>query len=296
MRRSLGEQIKLKVSLGSEVWPAYIDSHQLENALLNLVINGRDAMPEGGLLTIRTGNVTHTRPEIDSPDEFEAGDYTVICVEDTGMGMAPDTIAKAFDPFFTTKPVGQGTGLGLSMIYGFAKQSGGYVRIDSELGQGTQAKLYLPRHKGELSDQATQPTHEAPHGSGETVLLVEDDPSVRLLIAEVLHELGYTCLEAPNGWVAETILESDVRLDLMISDVGLPGLTGHQLAIIGRQHRPQLKVLFVTGYGDQIGLNGAPLPPGTETLRKPFTLDSLGVKIREMIGLGASKGSRDTLN
>ncbi|HET9148786.1 MAG TPA: PAS domain S-box protein [Acetobacteraceae bacterium] len=284
LRRSLGEQVEFVSILGEDVWPALTDGNQLENALLNLAINGRDAMPDGGRLTIETGSVSLAEADMRGREEMEPGDYTVICVADTGTGMSPETAAKAFDPFFTTKPVGQGTGLGLSMIYGFVKQSRGHVRIESDIGQGTKVSLYLPRHQGPFSGDATHDLAAAPQGAGETVLLVEDDASVRLLIAEVLRELGYACVEARDGQAALPILASEIRLDLMITDVGLPGLNGRQLAEMGRQHRPGLKVLFVTGYAEHATTREEFLAPGMRMVTKPFTLDALAVKIREMIG------------
>ncbi len=289
LRRSLGEHVELHISLGKDVWPTLTDANQLENAILNLAINSRDAMPESGRLTIATANVSVTALHTAEHGDLEPGDYALVSVGDTGTGMSRETIAKAFDPFFTTKPIGQGTGLGLSMVYGFVKQSHGHVQIDSEVGRGTTVKLYLPRYLGTMSDSDEYGQFEAPHGSGETVLLVEDDPSVRLLIAEVLRELGYAWLEANDGQAAVPILISKVHLDLMITDVGLPGLNGRQLAEIGRQHRPDLKVLFVSGYAEHATVGGSGLAPGMELVTKPFRLDVLGLKIREMIG--SSRGS-----
>jgi PAS domain S-box-containing protein len=284
LRRSVGEQVRLKIALCGQAWLALTDANQLENALLNLVINARDAMPSGGKLTIETGNVTLARPDRRGPDEIEPGDYTVVGVTDTGTGMTRETLAKVFDPFFTTKPIGQGTGLGLSMIYGFAKQSGGNVRIESEVGRGTTVRLYLPRHSGGpvLPDAPTS-NEELPQGDGETVLLVEDDSSVRLLISEVLHELGYQSLEAADGQAALPVLASNVRLDLMITDVGLPGMNGRQLAEIARAHRPELKILFVTGYAERAMERGEFLAPGMEMVTKPFAQEALARKIGEMI-------------
>jgi PAS domain S-box-containing protein len=283
LRRSLGERVELKIALGVEVWPALTDANQLENALLNLAINARDAMPHGGRLTIETTNVTGGSSE-GRPDDLELGDYVLISVSDTGVGMSPETIAKAFDPFFTTKPIGQGTGLGLSMIYGFAKQSRGQVRIESTVGKGTAIQLYLPRYWGTLiEDHTAAEAVEAPHGAGETVLVVEDDSSVRLLIGEVLRELGYSCLEAAEGQAALPLLASNIRMDLMITDVGLPGLNGRQVAEIAREHRPGLRILFVTGYAEHATERGRFLGPGMDMITKPFTLDALAVKIREMI-------------
>ena len=207
------------------------DANQLENALLNLVINSRDAMPNGGWLRVETDSVV-IRPGDRSPQmEAEPGEYTVIAVVDTGTGMSPETVAKVFDPFFTTKPIGQGTGLGLSMVYGFARQSGGHVQIESEIGKDHRAAVCAtPRLRGDKMHGGIAGASLVPGGTGETVLLVEDEPSVRLLIAEVLRDLGYALIEAADAEMALPVLASNVRLDLMITDVGLPGLNGRQLA------------------------------------------------------------------
>jgi PAS domain S-box-containing protein len=290
LRRTLGEQVQLRIHLEPEIWPALTDANQLENAILNLAINGRDAMPKGGLLTIETSNVSAPADK-SRTDDLEPGDYTLISVTDTGVGMSPETVAKAFDPFFTTKPIGQGTGLGLSMIYGFAKQSRGQIRIKSALGEGTTISLYLPRHRGGLQPtEGVELRRELPQGSGETVLVVEDDPSVRLLIGEVLRDLGYSCLEASDGQAALPLLASRFRIDLMITDVGLPGLNGRQLAEIAREHRRDLRVLFVTGYAEHATDRGRFLAPGMDMITKPFTLDALAVKIREMIAVSSVAG------
>ena len=282
LRRTLGKHA-LGIVLGAGLWPAMTDANQLENAILNLAINARDAMPEGGRLSIETSNITLDGSR-SLPEEGETpGPYVCICVSDTGSGMPPEVIAKAFDPFFTTKAIGQGTGLGLSMIYGFAKQSGGHVRIESEVGRGTSVKLYLPRARGGLAIVGDASRDETPRGEGETVLVVEDDPTVRLLITEVLEELGYVHLEASDAREALPILRSDRRIDLMVSDVGLPDLNGRQLAEKGREKRPDLNVLFVTAYSAAATIRGEFLAPGMELLTKPFTLDALGTKIRRMI-------------
>jgi PAS domain S-box-containing protein len=282
--RSLNEHVELDMSLGEDIWPALSDANQLENALLNLVINGRDAMPDGGRMTIATSKVSLWEADIRDEQEMAAGDYVLISVTDTGIGMSPETAAKAFDPFFTTKPTGQGTGLGLSMIYGFVKQSRGYVTIASEVGRGTQVQLYLPRHPMALAENRTPGSAvDVPQGRGEMVLLVEDDPAVRMLISDVLAELGYGCLEATDGQAALPILASDVHLHLMITDVGLPGLNGRQLAEMARQHRPDLKVLLVTGYAHHAANRSEFLGPGMDMMTKPFALDTLAIKIGSMI-------------
>ncbi len=285
LRRSVGEQIALEFDLAEGLWPAVTDANQLENALLNLAINSRDAMPNGGRLRIETGSAVVEPDGPPSRNEAEPGEYTVICVTDTGTGMPPNVLEKVFDPFFTTKPIGQGTGLGLSMVYGFARQSHGHVRIDSTVGEGTTVRLYLPRHDSADArrDTPTEPLQQAPQGTGETVLLVEDEPSVRLLISEVLRDLGYAMIEASSAEMALPILASNVRLDLMITDVGLPGLNGRQLAEIGRHHRPMLKVLFVTGYAEHATTRGDFLLPGMKMVTKPFSLEAVAITIREMI-------------
>ncbi|MFG1397456.1 PAS domain-containing hybrid sensor histidine kinase/response regulator [Roseixanthobacter pseudopolyaromaticivorans] len=283
LNRSLGEQTRLQVELASDLWPTLSDANQLENAILNLAINARDAMPEGGKLIISTTNLVVAEPEQHRQDVLEPGDYTLIRVRDTGIGMEPDVLAKVFEPFFTTKPIGQGTGLGLSMIYGFAKQSRGHVRIESTPCAGTTVSLYLPRHEGGFAIEEGSPLTNTPKGAGETVLLVEDDPGVRLLIGEVLRDLGYTCIEASDGQAAMPILSSDIRLDLMITDVGLPGINGRQLAALAREQRPRLKILFATGYAERAVEQAKFLGPGMEMVSKPFTLDALASKISAMI-------------
>jgi CheY-like chemotaxis protein len=260
----------------------------LENALLNLCINARDAMPDGGRITIETANKWLDRAAARQHDIPE-GQYLSLCVTDTGTGMTPEVIAKAFDPFFTTKPIGQGTGLGLSMIYGFAQQSGGQVRIYSEVGQGTTVCVYLPRHYGDAGSEPVSGQNLAmiPAGAGETVLVVDDEPTVRLLIADVLADLGYAAIEAADGAAGLKVLQSDARVDLLITDVGLPGgMNGRQLADAARVTRAGLRVLFITGYAENAILNHGHLEPGMQVLTKPFAIDTLAARIREAIGCG----------
>ncbi len=283
LRRSSGENIHLAIDLAPMLWPALTDAHQLENAILNLVINARDAMPNGGTLTIATTNETFEGKKRFGQEEIEAGNYTVVSVADTGLGMSAETLAKVFEPFFTTKPIGQGTGLGLSMIYGFAKQTRGHVTVESALGAGTTFKLYLPRVHGRVEANVVVPTRTPATGSGETVLLVEDDSAVRLVISDLLRELGYACIEAGDGQAALPILMSNTHLDLLITDVGLPGLNGRQLAEMARQHHPDLKILFVTGYAEHTTGYAPLLGKGMEMVTKPFALDALALKIREMV-------------
>jgi len=283
LRRTLGEAIRLSVDLAPENCTALTDAHQLENAILNLAINARDAMPKGGTLSIVTSREVLTRTERFGREEIEAGDYAVVRVGDTGIGMSDETLKKVFEPFFTTKPIGQGTGLGLSMIYGFARQSRGHVRIESTEGVGTTFRLYLPRYQGNAEARDPVPAREVATGAGETVLVIEDDSAVRLIISDVLRDLGYACIEASDGQSALPMLTSNTPLDLMITDVGLPGLNGRQIAEIARRHRPGLKILFVTGYAEHATGHAPFLEPGMEMVTKPFALDALALKIREMI-------------
>ncbi|MGP0013321.1 ATP-binding protein [Pseudomonas sp.] len=287
LHRSLNESIRLEMALGESLWTAEADPNQLESALLNLVLNARDAMPDGGNLLVRTFNQALDLAFTDAQANLEPGDYVVLQVRDSGSGVPQSIINRVFDPFFTTKPIGQGTGLGLSMIYGFSKQSGGHVAIDSTVGQGTTVSLYLPRYQGApvVQDEALHSGH-APHAEdGETVLIVEDDPAVRALVSEVLGELGYRFVEACDANGAIPILDSGQRIDLLISDVGLPGMNGRQLAEIGRQLRPSLRILFITGYAEHAAVRGGFLDPGMQMITKPFTFELLTAKVREMISV-----------
>ena len=287
LRRTLSEQVSLHIGCSEKLWLATSDENQLESAILNLAINARDAMPKGGMLSIETRNATLTEAYARQHDCLAPGDYVVVAVTDTGSGMPADVLSKAFDPFFTTKPIGQGTGLGLSMIYGFAKQSGGHVRILSEEGHGTTVELYCPRHVDVAVAQdtpAAQAPQELPRGSGETVLVVEDDPGVRLLVLNVLHELGYRTIDAPDGLAALPILQSARTIDLLISDVGLPGMNGRQVAEVGRRHRPGLPVLFMTGYAENATVRSEFLGTGMHMMTKPFTMDALALRVREILG------------
>ena len=283
LRRTLGERVRLEVVVAGGLWLTLCDPNQLENAILNLAINARDAMPDGGRLTIETANSFLDDAYVAREIGVRAGQYVCICVTDTGSGMPPDVVAKAFDPFFTTKPIGQGTGLGLSMIYGFAKQSEGNVKIYSETDKGTSVKLYLPRYHGTVEETGTirGETPRAEHG--ERVLVVEDDDTVRALVVEVLGELGYATWEAPDGLAGLRIVQSDARIDLLVTDVGLPGLNGRQLADQARATRPGLKVLFMTGYAENAAFGSGHLEPGMQMITKPFAVDGLANKIRSII-------------
>ncbi|MCH4902041.1 MULTISPECIES: PAS domain-containing sensor histidine kinase [Pseudomonas] len=285
IRRTKGDPIELKLRLADNVWPVSTDVSQLENALLNLVINARDAMPDGGELLIETANVYLDGNDITTLEPVKAGDYLMLAVSDNGTGMTPSVRSKAFDPFFTTKPIGQGTGLGLSMIYGFAQQSGGHVSLDSLPGQGTCVRLYLPRlYALEAELPAIEAVAEAPAvATGETVVVVEDDPAVRMLVMDLLKELGYRAHEAEDAKGALPLLESDLRVDLLVTDVGLPGMNGRQMAEIARQHRPGLKVLFMTGYAQKAAERQGFLEDGMDMVAKPFSIEQLAGKIRTMI-------------
>jgi len=300
IRRTMGPAITVEVVGTAGVWTTLVDPNQLENALLNLCINARDAMaqpspggstreasarPDGGRLTIETANRWLDARGASARD-LAPGQYVSLCVSDTGSGMAPEVIARAFDPFFTTKPIGMGTGLGLSMAYGFVRQSGGQARIYSEPGQGTMVCLYLPRHHGE-AQEADGPGElaEAPRAEkGETVLVVDDEPTVRMLVTEVLEDLGYTAIEAADGSVGLRVLQSDARIDLLVTDVGLPGgMNGRQLADAARERRPGLKVLFITGYAENAVIGNGQLDPGMHVLTKPFAMEALAGRIKELI-------------
>jgi PAS domain S-box-containing protein len=285
IRHTVGPSVELEVVGAGGLWLTRIDPSQLESSLLNLCINARDAMaPDGGRLTIETENKwldEHAARDRDLPP----GQYVALCVTDTGTGMTQEVIDRAFDPFFTTKPLGEGTGLGLSMVYGFARQSGGQIRIYSQLGKGTTMCVYLPRHLGALDEaDPIEMASPAEHGHGETVLVVDDEPTVRMLIKEVLLENGYVPLEAEDGPAALKLLESDVRIDLLITDVGLPGgVNGRQLADAARVFRRNLRVLFITGYAENAVVGNGHLAPGMEVLTKPFVMATLGNKIRDLI-------------
>jgi len=284
LRRSIGPDVLMEVVGAVGLWPTLIDPSQLENALLNLCINARDAMPDGGRITIETAN-RWLDDKVAKERELTPGQYISLCVTDTGTGMAPAIAARAFDPFFTTKPLGQGTGLGLSMIYGFVRQSGGQVRIYSEEGVGTTMCLYLPRFVGEAeADDAVTSHHAFDASHGETVLVIDDEPTVRMLIVDVLGEAGYRVLEADDGAQGLKILQSAGRIDLLITDVGLPGgMNGRQVADAGRALRPDLKVLFITGYAENAVVANGHLDPGMQIITKPFAVELLGNKIRAII-------------
>jgi len=285
IRRTVGPAIHVEVVGAGGLWSTLVDPNQLENALLNLCLNARDAMPQGGRLTIETAN--RWLDERGARDlDIAPGQYISLCVTDTGTGMEPDVAAHAFDPFFTTKPLGQGTGLGLSMIYGFARQSGGQIRIYSEVGKGTTMCLYLPRHDDDpnFNDAANFPEASESLGDGEVVLVIDDEPSIRMLITDVLSDTGYSVLEASDGPAGLRVLQSAARIDLLITDVGLPGgMNGRQVADAARSLRPDLRVLFITGYAENALMGNGHLEKGMHVLAKPFEVERLAIKIRELV-------------
>jgi PAS domain S-box-containing protein len=285
VRRTVGPSIVIEAVTATGLWTTLVDAGQLENSLLNLCINARDAMPEGGRVTIETANRWMDRAAAANFD-LPPGQYISLCVSDTGTGMTPDVIARAFDPFFTTKPIGQGTGLGLSMIYGFARQSGGHVRIYSEIGEGTMVCIYLPRHHGAAEIAEVLPAlADAPRaGAGETVLVVDDEPTVRMLVTETLLDLGYQAIEAVDGPSGLRVLQSDSRIDLLVTDVGLPGpMNGRQMADAARVKRPGLNVLFITGFAENAVVGNGQLERGMHVLTKPFAMEALARRIKELI-------------
>jgi light-regulated signal transduction histidine kinase (bacteriophytochrome) len=287
LRRTLGPANRLETILPADVWHTLCDGNQLDNALLNLAINARDAMPDGGHMTIEAANI-HLDEAGGQHYDVAAGYYVVLSVTDSGVGMEPDVMAQVFEPFFTTKPLGQGTGLGLSMVYGFAKQSSGYIGICSEPGHGTTVRIYLPRYLGAEVDvvaplHGAAPPADPGHNAGSTVLVVDDESVVRLLVREVLQDLGFTVIEAEDGPSGLSLLQSAQRVDLLVTDVGLPGLNGRQLADAARAVRPGLKVLFITGYAANAAIGKGVLAPGMDVLTKPFSLDALATKIIAMV-------------
>ncbi len=284
VRRTVGPGIQVETVAASGLWPTLVDANQLESALLNLCINARDAMPGGGLITIETSN-RWLDQRAAKEHGLDAGQYVTVCVSDTGTGIDKATLARVFDPFFTTKPIGQGTGLGLSMVYGFARQSHGHVRIYSEVGQGTMVCLYLPRHVGVEDTDVPPPAQPPIRMEGRcTVLVVDDEPTLRMLVLDALAEIGCVGLEAADGPTALKLLESEPDIDLLITDVGLPGgLNGRQVADAARTQRPKLKVLFITGYAENAAFNHGHVAHGMEVLTKPFALDDLTSRVSRLL-------------
>ena len=285
IERAVDERIEIRTVLAPDLPSGVIDTHQLENAILNLVLNARDAMPSGGQLTLETSVVDLDDAGAALRPGLAAGRYLVIAVSDSGVGMPPELIDKVFDPFFTTKPLGQGTGLGLSMVYGFARQSGGAVRIHSQVGAGTSVQLFLPTSDARPAPAAA-PRSSPPTGQGERVLVVEDDPAVRMLVREVLEELRYQAVEFADPLEATAYLGSGEHIDLMISDVGLPGMNGRELAETARTHYPDLPILFITGYAENAAMRSSFLSANMAMVSKPFSLEDLAAKVGEIITRG----------
>ncbi|MEK0363425.1 ATP-binding protein [Pseudomonas sp. CBC3] len=292
LQRTIGPLVSYSTQLSDDLWLTLCDTNQLENALLNLTINARDAMPDGGQLTLTSENLVLGEP-LTEELTLPLGEYVALGVRDTGVGIPPERLGYVFDPFYTTKPLGEGTGLGLSMVYGFAKQSGGAVRIESTVGEGTSVWIYLPRYHGQSASLHAPATPEPASTSveGRTVLVVDDEPNVRTLVTEVLQEMGLNTLEAAEGPSGLRILDSDAHLDLLISDIGLPGgMNGRQLADAAREKRPSLRVLFITGYAESSVLDRSNTMSDYEVLTKPFTITDLEEKVRSMLEPGQDTG------
>ncbi len=291
LHRTLGETIEVEAVLAPRLWTVEADPNQLENAIINLAINARDAMPEGGKLTIETQNTHLDHSYAAHNPEVAAGQYAVICISDTGSGMDAQTAAKAVEPFFTTKEVGRGTGLGLSMVYGFVKQSGGHIKIYSELGEGTTVKMYLPRLLGTFDEKGDEPLLDAVEAQGsETILVCEDDEDVRAYSAEVLRELGYKVLEAADGFAALALLEAHGPVDLLFTDVVLPGgMTGAELAREAAKLQPDINTLFTTGYARNAIVHHGRLDPGVNLITKPFSYADLAARVRDILDRPSSR-------
>ncbi len=284
LRWTLGETFEIKTSSAPGLWRANVDPGQLENTLLNLAINARDAMPEGGTLVIETGNASLNEAYARNHSDVTVGDYVMLAVSDSGSGMSPEVLEHAMEPFFTTKEMGEGSGLGLAMIYGFAKQTGGHVAIYSEEGHGTTVKLYLPRAGEDTAQAGEETATEAPRARGETVLVVEDDADVRQLAVAMLEDLGYRVLQAPDGWAALLVLEESAPPDLLFSDMVLPrGLSGPDLAEKVKRELPAIKVLFMSGYTEYATRHNGLAGNGAELLNKPFRKRELALKVREVL-------------
>jgi CheY-like chemotaxis protein len=288
LHRTLGETVELETVLAPRLWAVEVDQNQLESAMLNLAVNARDAMPEGGKLTIETANTALDQSYFERDAEVIPGQYVVVSISDNGSGMSKDTLARAFEPFYTTKEVGRGTGLGLSMVYGFVKQSGGHVTLYSEEGHGTTVKLYFPRYNGKLDPLRDAPARPVPQASeGEVILVVEDSDDVRLYSASILRELGYRVLEASNADAALEIIRQAHRIDLLFTDVVLPGKNGRALVEAAKAIRKKMPVLYTTGYSRNAIVHHGRLDPDIDLISKPFTFDQLATRVRDMLDKSA---------
>ena len=284
LRHLIGESVSMEAVVSSGLWPVAVDKNQLETAIINLAVNARDAMPSGGKLTVETSNAYLDEVYAYAHPEVSAGQYTMVAVSDTGVGMSKEIAARAFDPFFTTKDVGRGTGLGLSQVFGFVKQSGGHIKIYSELGHGTTIKMYFPRLLEGQSEQPLAAASVPRSGAGELILVVEDNEDVRQFTERVLRDLGYRVSAAPDGRRALQLLEQLRDVDLLFTDVGLPeGMTGRELANEARRRWPHLKVLYTTGYARNSIIHHGRLDPGVELIPKPFTESGLAAKVRRVL-------------
>ena len=284
LRRTLSEEISIQTVLGGGLRRVEVDAHQLESALLNLAVNSRDAMPNGGRLVIETGNAWISETQAASYLDIDAGEYVMIRLKDSGVGMNSEVMARAFEPFFTTKPLGEGTGLGLSQVFGFVKQSGGHVSLSSESGQGTTVSIYLPCLTAETVDEEAAPPVVVPRARpNETILVVEDDDDLRVYSTESLRELGFRVLEAHDGPSALRMLEQHPEVMLLFTDVGLPGIDGRELVEEARRRCSGLKVLFTTGYARDAIVHRGRIDPGVELLTKPFTRVQLATRVREVL-------------
>jgi CheY-like chemotaxis protein len=275
LRRSIGPNVEIRHALAEDLWPALVDTRQIETALLNVTLNARDAMPDGGVVLIETANIAAASKDL--PSEVAGRDCVLVSVRDTGTGMSPDVLERVFEPFFTTKEVGKGTGLGLSMVFGVVRQSGGTVRIRSRLREGTTVQIYLPRAIESVAFGTGRGNHVGATGGAE-ILVVDDDPDVRWIIAQDLQEMGHVVTQADSGRAALAILEGDARCDLMVADLVMPGLSGLDTLRLARRSRPDLKVLFVSGYAD-LSRFGANLS-NHALLKKPFKLEALAEAVQ----------------
>ncbi len=292
LRRAIGEQIRVEAVLAGGLWRAFADPAQLENALINLAVNGRDAMPGGGKLTIETANAELDDRYARQHADVQAGQYVLVCVTDSGIGMPQEVLERAFDPFYTTKGVGKGTGLGLSQVFGYVKQSGGHLKIYSEIGQGTTVKLYLPRHHGQATFEPRKETRETlPLGSaGEIILVVEDEAEVRRMTVDALRELGYSVIQASDARQALEQLQLQPHVDLLFTDIVMPEMNGRQLADKVRETNARIRILFTTGYTRNAVVHNGMLDAGVAFLPKPFTIEQLANKVRDVLsGAGSNR-------